>query len=184
MTTFNDRLSPEKARELFDYCPVTGDIWWKRRADVPAAWNTRYAGKRAGTEKKGYVQICIKISGRKLFFSGQRLIWVLFYGVWPDGEVDHEDHNTLNNSIFNLRDASHSENGCNKFEVKGKVSFKGVYFMPAKGKFAAQIKRRGHWKWLGLHATAEDAAKAYDREAFALHGPFAKTNVQMGLLAI
>ena len=179
----NDRLSPEAIRNLFSYEPSTGEIRWKVRSDRDASWNNRLAGKKAGTLKKGYVQIVICIDGKACFFSGQRIAWAHYYGEWPDGEVDHKNHDPSDNSIENLRLASHSQNGCHKFQTTGKVPFKGVYWMPTKGRFAAQIKRNRQWKWLGLHDCAEDAARAYDLAAIELHGEFAKTNKQMGLLA-
>ena len=178
----NDRLSPEAVRNLFSYEPSTGEIRWKVRSDVSECWNARYAGQLAGTMKKGYLQVCVKINGKKCFFSGQRIAWAHHYGEWPNGEVDHRNHDPSDNCISNLRLASHSQNGCHKFQTTGKVPFKGVYWMAANGKFAAQIKRNRKWKWLGLHDTAEDAARAYDAAALDLHGEFAKTNRQMGLL--
>ena len=179
----NDRLSAEEIRDLFYYEPSTGVIRWKVRSDVNDCWNARYAGKLAGTMKKGYLQVCIKIDGKKCFFSGQRIAWVHYYGEWPDCEVDHQNHDPSDNRISNLRLASHSQNGFNRMQAAGKVPFKGVYWMPTKGRFAAQIKGNRQWKWLGLHDTAEDAARAYDAAALDLHGEFAKTNKQMGLLA-
>jgi hypothetical protein len=179
---FNDRLSPERLRELFDFCPIEGKIWWRNRPEGPPEWNANYAGKLAGTVKNGYLQISISIEGRSRFFSGQRVMWALFYGKWPDGEVDHEDHQTLNNSILNLRESTHSQNASHKLELRGKVKYKGVYYLARLGKYAAQIKVNKEHTWLGLYDRAEDAAKAYDCTALMLHGKFAKTNAQMGLL--
>ena len=179
----NTRLAPEIIRSLFCYDASTGEILWKHRPDVQGSWNAKYARRPAGTIKKGYLQICIKVDGKKCFFSGQRIAWAHHYGEWPKGEVDHKNHDPSDNRIDNLRLATHSQNGCHKLQSTGKVPFKGVYWMPTKGRFAAQIKRNKQWKWLGLHETAEDAARAYDRAALDLHGEFAKTNRQMGLLA-
>lgn len=178
----NDRLSPEQVANLFSYEPSTGHIRWKVRSDRNSNWNDRFAGRVAGTLAKGYVQVVVTIDGISGFYSGQRLAWVLYYGSWPDGEVDHINHDPADNRIENLRLATHSENGCHKKQATGKVPFKGVYWMPTKQKFAAQIKRDKQWKWLGLHETAEDAARAYDAAAITIHGEFAKTNRQMGLL--
>lgn len=179
----NDKfLTPLEASELFDYDCRTGIITWKFRENGPKEWNTRYVGKVAGTLKKGYVQISLRLNNKPKFYSGQRLGWVLHYGVWPIGEVDHINHKTDDNRIVNLRDSSHSQNGCNKNELRGQIPFKGVYFMKAKGRFAAQIKVNKKHKWLGLFDDAVSAARAYDKAACDLHGSFAMTNTRLGLL--
>src|SRR5690625_1786543 len=56
-----DSITPEMLRELIDYDPNTGKLFWKPRPAemfktkrAHGAWNARYAGKEALTSTDGY----------------------------------------------------------------------------------------------------------------------------------
>jgi len=45
-----DRPTPDEIQRVLDYDPETGIFRWRRRADVSAYWNRRFAGQIAGSE--------------------------------------------------------------------------------------------------------------------------------------
>lgn len=79
--------------------------------------------------------------------------------------VDHRDRNTLNNQRLNLRICDYSENAMNKIHPRNGSHFRGVYFISDKLKkpFRTYLKFRGVHYQGGYHATAEEAALAYDK---------------------
>jgi hypothetical protein len=96
----------------------------------------------------------------------------------PSGSlVDHVSGDGLDCTRENMRLADHSENGANRrSRATRRDRFKGVVFHAKTGKFRAEIKCRGVRRHLGLFATEEAAAAAYDSAARDLFGEFAKPN--------
>ncbi len=90
-------------------------------------------------------------------------------------QVDHVNHNTLDNRKENLRLATISENLRNRNKPKNnKSGYKGVSWKSRDKVWAAQIKIGGKSIYLGSYTTPEDAYDAYKKAAIELHGEFAK----------
>ena len=105
-----------------------------------------------------------QITYRGKVYMRSRLIWEMHNGIIPEGmEVDHEDRNTLNDSIGNLRLLNRSNNAFNRgVQSNNKLGLKGVskdVYSP--NKFRAFIRVDGKTKNLGLFDTAEEAQSAY-----------------------
>jgi hypothetical protein len=91
-------------------------------------------------------------------------------------EVDHEDHNQLNNRKSNLRNCTHAQNNHNcRTKQNSHHGFKGVT-LSRQNTWIARIRHDGKRIWLGTFPTPEEAARAYDNAAILYHGQFACLN--------
>lgn len=89
--------------------------------------------------------------------------------------IDHRNRDRLDCRRKNLRCISRSQSQWNKNKYRTNTSgYKGVTF--DKGRWKAQIQALGVRYYLGMFATAVEAAQAYDEAAVALHGEFAVLN--------
>lgn len=156
----------ERLREVLDYNPDTGEFRWKV-ATGPRAKIGAVAGRVA---EDGYVQI--KMDGH--LYRAHRLAFMWMSGAWPKHEVDHINRMRSDNRWLNLRQATKSENQRNTVNRRnGTSGFKGVSFMKRLNKWQAHIYHGGKLNYLGVHQTAELAARAYAVAAEKLHGDFA-----------
>ena len=80
-------------------------------------------------------------------------------------QIDHIDHNRMNNSIDNLRVVTNQQNCFNRSTTKGFTWDKNA------NKFKAYIKLNGKKIHLGYYDDEEDAKQAY-LEAKAIHHVF------------
>ena len=90
----------------------------------------------------------------------------------PPSDIDHKDHNGLNNRRDNLRPCNNSQNLGNGRQQVGMSGFRGVCPEPNMNHWRASIAQR----YLGTFATAEEAAHAYDVAAIERYGEFATLN--------
>lgn len=97
----------------------------------------------------------------------------------PGLEVDHINGNTLDNTRKNLRICTQAENRRNYDGNNSKSGYKGV--MGKNSKWQARIKLDRKEIYLGVFATKELAAQAYNRAAHIYHGEFARLNVIGGM---
>lgn len=151
----------ERLRELLVYSKKTGLFAWRRptsrkhkRGDV--------AGSLVG---HGYVHI--EIDGRS--YGAHRLAWLYVHGVWPSGQIDHENGMRADNRFRNLRDGSRSFNQQNqrKAQSRNLLGFLGV---SRSGKrFKARIVVNSAQRQIGTFDTPEEAHLAYVQAKRRLH---------------
>lgn len=153
-----DQPSVEYLRECLRYEPETGKLYWLPRSGVPASWNTKYAGKEAFTAiAQGYRRGLLNYKG----YKAHRVAWALYYGQWPEGEIDHINHDRLDNRIENLRVVTLAENQKNKTPYRNnKSGATGVYWNTRASRWCAQIRVAGRGVYLGLFASLKDAVEA------------------------
>lgn len=108
--------------------------------------------------------------------GGQKTVWLHGF-LMPGIRVDHIDGDGLNNQRANFRDATLSQNSCNRGPNKNNTSgFKGVNWAKKVNKWHAKIMLTGRRYHLGYFNSAAEAARAYDAAALKLHGDFAYLN--------
>ena len=97
-----------------------------------------------------------------------------FLTGWP--LVDHIDGDGLNNVRANLRPATPAENAQNRsVRSDSKSGLKGVQ-QRTPGRWIARIQVDGRRLHLGVYASADVAARAYDAAAPEYFGDLARTN--------
>lgn len=95
----------------------------------------------------------------------------------PKIEVDHKNHNILDNRKENLRPCTRSQNQANQLKHKNNTSgYKGVCWSSNYNKWAVMINHNKERVHLGYFINKEDAARAYNEAAIKYHGEFALLN--------
>ncbi len=160
-----------KLKEILSYDPETGKVTWKINRYGSNGHVSAPAGKEAGTfMSNGYRSIKIDDIGMLI----HRVAWAIFYGDWPQGDVDHINMQKADNRIANLRLASRSQNMSNRSHTKrNTLKAKGVE-ITRTGKYAVKIWKNYKRYHVGTFSTLEDAKAAYSAKAEELHKEFAR----------
>lgn len=145
-------LTQAYLQKLFDYNETTGIV----TARVPR--KNRPAGTVLGSlgSSNGYMDI--GIDGKKYLLH--RIIWLYQTGVMPE-QVDHINHNKLDNTWSNLREVCNTTNTRNGSLSKNSVSkVNGVNYMKSLSKYRAYIMVNRKHIHLGVFEDINDAIAA------------------------
>jgi hypothetical protein len=157
-------ITQEKLKEVLDYNPDTGIFTCKlSRRKIKAGDIAGYASK------SGYVRLTI--DNKK--YLAHRLAWLYVYGVIPK-YIDHINRIASDNRICNLREATHSENMCNrKIHSNNKSSIKNVGFCKKTEKWRVKINVNNKKIHIGYFDDLEFADLAATEARNKYHGEFA-----------
>lgn len=130
-------------------------------------WNAhRYGSKFRAITKKGP-------EGKEILMH--RLIMKAPKGM----EVDHINHNPLDNRKNNLRLASRADNQKNQPQLRknNKSGYKGVSWYKPSKRWQVHINILGKRKHLGHFINIIEAAECYNKAALEIYGSFACLNI-------
>lgn len=127
-------ISIEYLKECLKYNHVNGKLLWLSRPEshfssqrYMKAFNSQFSGLEAGTVRvkngnpNAYKTISITACGRRRTVECHRVAFAMYHDYWPEN-IDHFDGCTINNSISNLRPATKSLNGRNRYLAKHNTS--------------------------------------------------------------
>ncbi|EAV0167816.1 HNH endonuclease [Salmonella enterica subsp. enterica serovar Javiana] len=164
-----------KFSDLFDYDAELGILKWRTRVfeetkgatnlrgsaeSKTRRWNSRYAGKPAGTKRDCRHTFYITIEINTKPHMAHRIIWEMHNGAIPQGfEVDHIDRDGTNNRLENLRIVDRSGNMKNKGRQANASGVHGVYWNKSLNKYVAQCRSDGK-KYVKYCTTLDEAKNA------------------------
>jgi len=163
--TKKNPVTQERLKELFDF--KEDGLYWK----VARQGVTK--GKGADISDRGYK----RITADGQLYLEHRLIWLYNYGEMPEF-IDHIDGNTSNNSLDNLRVATHSENCRNRrMNSNNTTGVKGVHYVKSRDKWKAQLWFNGKEQYLGIFDSLDKAKKTINEARENQHKQFANYGV-------
>jgi len=102
-----------------------------------------------------------------------RLIFLWHHGYLPK-YIDHDDGDSLNNRIENLRECTQSQNMCNsKLSLSNTSGFKGVFWNKRAKKWQVQIGLNSKNIHIGYFSDKNEAIEACIINRKRIHGEFA-----------
>ena len=138
--------------------------------DEDYEWLSRFRWYARAYKSNSYAYRRVNINKKTCYISMHREIMKL---TDRKLEVDHIDHDGLNNQKYNLRICTPQQNRFNSVAKSNSTSkFIGVCSNGVDGKWKARIREI----YIGVYKTEEEAAIARDEKAKELFGEFANLN--------
>ncbi len=135
-------LTQERLVEIFSYCPESGVLARNNRA------------KSGSVSHNGYLRVSIDNQS----IAAHRVIWLYMTGSLPSTDIDHINHDRLDNRWANLRMVTRKQNMQNAKRSKASSSgFTGVVWCKQQEQWQSQIMVDGKNKKLGRFNCKIDA---------------------------
>lgn len=153
-------LTAARLRELVSYNRRTGIM--VRRKNAHRSDLVGLPMGRPSSAPGGRIYLRARLDGKD--FMIHRLAWLYVHGCWPHGDIDHRDHNGLNNRFSNLRDVSRSVNNQNRRAIsaaKKTGTLLGASYVKKTDRWGAYITLNRKRTCLGSFLTEEAAHAAY-----------------------
>ena len=160
-------MNQKMLKEILRYEPKTGFFYpTKKRSGV------RF-GRPAGCKSTYLGYTLIGINGVRYY--AHRLAWLYMNGSWPRGQIDHINCKRDDNRWSNIREASVSQNKCNKpVRSDNRLGIKGVMKLPY-GSYRVRVKYEGEIVHDKVYSTIGEAKKAHAIACGKHHGEFARS---------
>lgn len=148
-------LTVERLKELVRFDYEKGRFFWLRETGKGIKLSKN--GEVGSYDSHGYGQVRLD----KKIYKEHRLVWLYHYGVWPEKQIDHINHERRDNRIENLREVSNQENSKNRPKQKNNTSgYQGVSFNKTRKKYHAYITIDGYRLTIGNYECLDDAIAA------------------------
>lgn len=157
--------SQRELEDILSYDAISGELRWLERPESmfpsrrsAGMWNTRFAGKVAGSTVAGSEYLSINIGPQR--FKAHVVAWIIHYGTAPPADIDHINGNRQDNRIENMRAVTRSENMRNtSLSSRNTSGFIGVSYRKTANKWQATIRdMSGKRLSLGYFAELQEAA--------------------------
>lgn len=138
-------ITQQQVLDTFEY--REGKLYWKVKPSNQIA-----VGAQAGCiNSHGYA--VVRLGG--VLYRVHRIVFLMHNGYLPT-YIDHIDGNRLNNEISNLREATASQNACNKpLQSNSKSGIKGVTWKPKLKHWCVEIQANKIRHYCGIFKDLE-----------------------------
>lgn len=148
-------LTQELIATVLTYDPNTGHLVWCGKSHSKRI----VLGSRAGYRVNSTGYRAINLFGT--LYPEHVLIWFIYHGVWPKGQIDHEDHVRDHNWILNLKDVTFLENMRNRKARSDTITgHQGVWYNKRRNRYVAEITMNGKKVYQQSFMSASEAVKA------------------------
>lgn len=138
-------------------------------------WTATYNSKRTSYYACTTIK---KADGKRTTMSMHRLLMDMRYDLTH--QVDHKNHNGLDNRRCNLRKCTRSQNQWNRRKAKNNTTgFSGVWWDQKLNMFRGSVNCKGKRYFTSYCTTARKAAKLRDELAKKLHSEFFKPSLEV-----